>query len=301
MILFFVLLLVIPIRRENLTESAVRHSTIHIPPNQFEYQSNLLDQSEQVRSSSPKRSKIPYVPTHRVPTSLFLKEYDLNAIFYLVEQLKSMNLECFDPIKMEVSIWFNNLEDKLIKLESMNMALSIAPHFLDKVSRNYFLILETNERYFNYELFKDRFVYKFSSFKSLKMREAFTYEYRGGSIFEYAKKKLELLEYVLPNLEEGDLIKACIAGFSTRHYINLFSKNINCNKSTFLKKIELHDARYVPSANLSAIDPILEDNIPHSNGNGNEDDEVTVVHDLNEQNENQSMFQNIFGFLRRQF
>ena len=139
-------------------------------------------------------------------------------------------------------IWMNRFGNLLDEFRVSSLVLKILPCFLEPVGKAYFSYLR--ERHEDEELVFDflrsRFVKKFESFRCLKIQEAFDFKYSNdGRLSEYVDKKIGLLCYVFPEMNEVDLISSTIAGMDNRQLINDFSQSIS-DLSAFKSQVAVY-------------------------------------------------------------
>lgn len=125
-----------------------------------------------------------------IPVQSNNNQFNLSKINELVSKIKGDGLTIFDPIRHTVIIWVDTCENLLNKYNSIQLFHLIIPNFLEKVSLYYFNYLKASNDEFEFSNFKKLFVLKFTSFKQIKIEEAFDYKYQRSDLEEYVKKNI---------------------------------------------------------------------------------------------------------------
>lgn len=244
-------------KRDGLQASQIRSSTINSDESQFLYQT----------------PPVPIAPTiyKNVAKHPNAESFSLSRICELVKLFKK-DLPVFDPIRFNIVIWLNALERLIVTNDVQNLALMIIPSFLEKVGKSYFSYLKQTDDELDYQTFKKQFIIKFSSFKCLKIQEAFDYKHESGAnLIGYVNKKWALIEYVLPDLKEIEMVQIVISGLDSRVLTDIFTKDMAANKESLLAQVSLHQALFdddVSGLNFDISNIIPEDNQAHGDADG---------------------------------
>lgn len=157
-----------------------------------------------------------------------INEFTVRKVCDTVKQIKKDGLAIFDPIRMDVRIWFGHLEKLIDKYECSFLIDSIIISFLEGYCKEFFLYIKSTYGSLSLETIKALFFKEFTSYKIMKIQELNSLIFDNESdLLVYVERKKALVDYVYPDSDDQFKIEQILSG--------LYNKNLIDALSTFSK------------------------------------------------------------------
>lgn len=205
---------------------------------------------------------------NNIALSPYAHRFGVKEVTELVGLFRARELDVFDPIRFDISIWMNHFCNLMSEFKCEELFFKILPCFLERVGKAYLAYLKESSPSIKLADVRDRFIEKFKGFKCLKLQEAFEYRYANdGHLLDYYEKKLGLLRYAFPEMVETQLIACIVAGMNNRSLINEFSDFLTSDLATLKAQLTVHKQfNEFESSSFILSDSLLSDDQDRQNG-----------------------------------